>query len=78
MQLNMNNLQVVRDSDATVGEMGQAYLAMGKNVALRRWEETASTNSHLSTRSYETVGYLIEGVMELDVDGKTAKLRAGD
>ncbi|MEZ6089283.1 MAG: cupin domain-containing protein [Pirellulaceae bacterium] len=70
--------QIQPDSNADVGDMGQMYLATGKQVALRRWEEEASDFSESHSREYETVGYLIQGVLEIDLDGQIAKLESGD
>ena len=70
--------QVTSQANAETGIMGQEYLATGKNVALRRWEESQCDWSVKSCREYETVGYVLSGVLELDLDGQTAKLTAGD
>ena len=70
--------QVKSHVDAKTGEMGQEYLATGKQVALRRWEEPAGDWSEPSCREYEAVGYVLSGVLELDLDGQTARLTAGD
>ncbi len=66
--------QVINTQDSSVGEMGQAYLATGKAVALRRWDENAGESSELHSREYETVGYLISGRMEVEIDGQPATL----
>ncbi len=70
--------QVVTDDDAQHGEMGQTYLATGKNVALRRWEEPASEYGAARCREYEIVGYVLSGVLQLDLDGEVVDLRCGD
>ncbi|NJL58164.1 cupin domain-containing protein, partial [bacterium] len=61
------------------GEMGQKYLASGKKVAMRLWEE-APTNEPKpeAKREYETVGYVIEGRAELHLEGQTVLLEPGD
>ena len=70
--------QVTPLNDSETGEMGQSYLATGKQVALRRWEEPQCGFGVESVRSYEIVGYVISGTLELDLHGQVATLRAGD
>ncbi len=70
--------QVKSKVNAETGEMGQEYLAAGKQVALRRWEEAKCDFGEPTCRKYETVGYVLSGVLELDMDGETALLKAGD
>ena len=44
------------------GDMGQKYLASGKGVAMRLWEEeSAGTSKPPTQRQYEVVGYVIKG-----------------
>jgi quercetin dioxygenase-like cupin family protein len=70
--------QVVHQSDASTGAMGQAYLATGKAVAMRRWEESAGEKCDSKPREYETVGYLISGELEVTLEGEIATLHPGD
>ncbi len=70
--------QIINKQDASMGEMGQDYLAVGKNVAMRRWEEEKGHHCEASSREYEVVGYLIIGQLEVDIDGQTAMLHPGD
>ncbi|SMP59233.1 Cupin domain-containing protein [Neorhodopirellula lusitana] len=70
--------QVISKQAAETGEMGQEYLATGKQVSMRRWEQAASEFGETHCREYETVGMLISGILELDLDGQTATLGAGD
>ena len=61
------------------GEMGQKYLASGKAVAMRLWEnEPPNDDKESRTREYETVGYVIEGKAELHLEGQVLKLEKGD
>ncbi|MBD1869854.1 cupin domain-containing protein [Oculatella sp. FACHB-28] len=61
------------------GEMGQKYLASGKKVAMRLWEEApASEPKPEAQREYETVGYVIQGRAELHLEGQTVLLEPGD
>lgn len=51
------------------GEMGQKYLASGKTVAMRLWEETPTSDPKPpAVREYETVGYVISGRAELHLE----------
>ena len=62
------------------GVLGQTYLAGGKKLSMRLWQEepgeAESKGPH--TRSYETVGYVIEGRAELHLEGQKIILEAGD
>lgn len=67
----------VASAFAPRGRMGQRYLASGKAVSMRLWEEAAGSGSPHS-RPYETVGYVISGRAELHLEGQTVSLNAGD
>ena len=69
--------QVTAKEDTATGEMGQKYLATGKEVALRRWEEGVCEYGEPVSRQYETVGYVLEGLLELDLDGQTVTVGPG-
>jgi len=61
------------------GELGQKYLASGKSISMRLWDEGAGQQvEHDAVRDYETVGYVIEGSAELEIEGQTIRLEAGD
>jgi mannose-6-phosphate isomerase-like protein (cupin superfamily) len=61
------------------GSGGQIYLASGKNIAMRLWDEGPNTHKPENVaRDYETVGYVLEGSGELEVEGQTVHLKAGD
>ncbi len=69
------------DSDhSPEGRMGQTYLAGGKHVAMRLWEEAPgdAQGKDLHRRDYETVGYVIEGQATLTLEGQTITLMPGD
>jgi len=60
------------------GEMGQKYLASGKSVAMRLWEnEQPGEPKEPTVRDYETVGFVIEGRAELEIEGQTVLLERG-
>lgn len=61
------------------GEMGQKYLADGKSVSMRLWDEReAGENKPEERRDYETVGYVIEGRAELHLESQMVLLEPGD
>jgi quercetin dioxygenase-like cupin family protein len=61
------------------GKMGQKYLATGIGLAMRMWEEEPEGEAKEPTsRDYETVGYVIAGRAELQIEGQTVRLEPGD
>ena len=61
------------------GARGQKYLASGKNVAMRLWEnEQPNEQKPEAERDYETVGYVISGRAELTLEGQTVLLEPGN
>lgn len=69
------------DADhAPTGAMGQRYLAAGKNLSMRMWEEDPgdAADKPAHSRPYETVGYVLEGRATLTLEGQTVTLESGD
>ena len=61
------------------GEDGEKYLASGKHVAMRLWENEQPAEPKASTaRPYETVGYVLSGRAELHIAGQIVLLEAGN
>lgn len=61
------------------GAQGQKYLASGKNLAMRMWEnEPPGEAKEPTQRDYETVGYVIGGRAELRLEGQMVLLEPGD
>ena len=61
------------------GAMGQKYLANGVGLSMRLWEnEKPGNHDELHARPYETVGFVISGRAELEVEGSTILLEPGD
>jgi quercetin dioxygenase-like cupin family protein len=61
------------------GEMGQKYLASGVHVALRLWEDEPPGEPKPATRrQYETVGYVLKGRAELEIEGQKVLLEPSD
>jgi quercetin dioxygenase-like cupin family protein len=61
------------------GGLGQKYLASGKNVAMRMWENVEPGDADAPhARDYETVGYVVGGRAELHIEGQMILLEPGD
>ncbi|ABA24099.1 Protein of unknown function DUF861 [Trichormus variabilis ATCC 29413] len=60
------------------GKLGQKYLASGKSVSMRLWEdEQPGEDKQPTRREYETVGYVINGRAELRIEGQMILLEPG-
>ena len=69
----------VDSRESPIGAMGQKYLASGKRVAMRLWEnEEPAEPKAPSAREYETVGYVLRGRAELHSEGQMVTLEQGD
>ncbi len=73
-----HTIKKIDSSSSPTGEMGQTYLVSGTAVAMRRWQEPAGTEGDPHTRPYETVGYVIEGKVEVHVGDDVVTCSAGD
>ena len=61
------------------GSEGEKYLASGKHVSMRLWEnEQPGTPKAPASRPYETVGYVLSGRAELHLAGQVVVLEAGN
>jgi quercetin dioxygenase-like cupin family protein len=61
------------------GHAGQKYLASGIHVSLRLWErEQPNVAKPTTSREYETVGFVIEGKAELQLEDQLVLLEKGD
>jgi quercetin dioxygenase-like cupin family protein len=71
----------VDSSKSPRGELGQKYLASGKSLAMRLWEDEQQDEAKEKEnvkRDYETVGYVIKGRAELHIEGQMVLLEKGD
>lgn len=69
----------VKSAFSPKGEMGQKYLASGKKLSMRLWEdEPVGVQKEPAARDYETVGFAIKGKARLDLAGQTILIEAGD
>jgi quercetin dioxygenase-like cupin family protein len=76
----MRDTSVVKVDSATspYGDQGQRYLASGTSLSMRLWDrEAPGADKPETARDYETVGYVIEGRAELNLEGQTVLLEAG-
>jgi len=73
------SIKKVQSAYSPLGELGQKYLASGRRVSMRLWEsEPGVGRKAMSQRDYETVGYVISGRAQLEIEGQTVTLEAGD
>jgi len=74
-----NSIQKVASKNATQEEHGGLLLATGKELGMRMWrDEQPGEPKPVSRRDYETVGYVVSGRAELQIDGKSVTLEPGD
>lgn len=63
---------------APKGLEGQRYLAAGRSISMRLWDqEPPGEAKPVARRDYETAGYAIAGRAELVLEGQTVLLQAG-
>jgi quercetin dioxygenase-like cupin family protein len=73
------SVKKVSSAHSPRGAMGQKYLASGVHVAMRLWQdEPVQDAKPVAERAYETVGYVIAGKAELNLEGQTVVLEPGD
>lgn len=73
------SVKKVSSKTSPKGAMGQKYLADGKTVSMRMWEdEQPGDPKPEARRDYETVGYVISGRAELHLEGQKVLLEPGD
>ncbi|MFL6415974.1 MAG: cupin domain-containing protein [Bryobacteraceae bacterium] len=69
----------VESGHSPVGKYGQKYLASGKSISMRLWDESGSSQKEQNVaRDYEVVGFVLEGNATLELEGQTIKLKPGD
>lgn len=73
------SVKKVSSKTSPKGELGQKYLADGKSVSMRMWEDEQPGDPKPEVaRDYETVGYVISGRAELHLEGQKLLLEPGD
>lgn len=74
-----NSIQKVASKNAKQEEHGGLLLATGKDLGMRMWrDEQPGEPKPVARRDYETVGYVVSGRAELQIEGKSVTLEAGD
>lgn len=68
----------VDSSHSPRGPHGEKYLACGVRIGMRLWEDEPPGLSAVTERDYEVVGFVLEGIAELELEGQTVRLEAGD
>ena len=69
----------VDSSQSPHGPDGQKYLASGKSISMRLWEnEQPGEPKPEVRRDYETVGYVLSGRAEHHLEGQVVVLEAGN
>src|SRR5215475_11576968 len=72
------SVKKVSSNTSPRGDMGQTYLTSGKRVSMRLWQNERPQATPVTQRDYETVGYMISGRAELELEGQTIRLEPGD
>lgn len=75
-----SSVKKVDSAHSPKGQLGQKYLASGKSISMRLWEDEEPTSEPKppAAREYETVGYAIKGKAELHIEGQMILLEPGD
>ena len=69
----------VKSQFSPKGAMGQKYLASGTSLSMRLWDDERPGEAKPERRrDYETVGYVIRGRAELQLEGQVVRLEPGD
>ncbi len=74
-----SSVQKVESGHSPKGDLGQTYLASGVTLAMRMWRNEQPGEAKPKTRrDYETVGFVIQGRAELEIEGQKLLLKQGD
>jgi quercetin dioxygenase-like cupin family protein len=74
-----STIMKVESAHSPTGKLGQKYLASGKSISMRLWDETGGSHKEQNVaRDYETVGFVLDGNATLELEGQTIQLKAGD
>lgn len=73
------SIKKVSSAHSPRGDLGQKYLADGKALSMRMWEEEQPGEPKPeAARDYETVGYVVSGRAQLHLEGQQVDLEPGD
>lgn len=74
-----NTIQKVTSKNAKREEHGAVLLATGTELGMRMWrDEEPGEPKPVARRDYETVGFVVSGRAELQIEGKSVTLEPGD
>ena len=75
-----STVKKVSSGHSPKGIMGQKYLVSGKGISMRLWEREKPNDKgeEMTVRNYETVGFVIDGRAELEIEGQKILLERGD
>lgn len=73
-----HSVKKIDSSASPEGDAGQTYLVSGTAMAMRMWKEAKGEGGEDHTRPYETVGYVVEGRVEVHVGDDVVTCVAGD
>ncbi|GAC1548677.1 MAG: cupin domain-containing protein [Vulcanimicrobiaceae bacterium] len=77
--MRTTSAHTIASATAERGPDGHIVLAGGTNVALRAWRDEAPGDPKpLTTRAYDTVGYVLAGRAKLHCAGEILALAKGD
>ena len=77
--MNDTTVKKIDINHSPQGNAGQKYLASGKSLAMRYWEnEEPGLDKPSVKRPYETVGFVLKGKAELVVEGQSVVLEEGN
>jgi quercetin dioxygenase-like cupin family protein len=69
----------IDSSNSPRGPEGMLYLASGRSISMRLWqEEEPHGEEEPHRRDYETVGYVMSGKAELHIEGQMVLLEPGN
>jgi quercetin dioxygenase-like cupin family protein len=68
----------VASAHSPKSKRGETYLASGVRVAMRLWTHERPGPQPETERTYEVVGYVLEGRAKLHLEGQTLLLEKGD
>ena len=72
------SIKKVDSTHSPVGEMGQKHLVSGKRLSMRLWALKKGEEGKPHTRPYETIGYVVEGRVEITVGDSVVTCGPGD
>lgn len=76
--MDKNALHTVNVTEAVAGARGERHLVRGDSMGMRLWIEDGPQEKPPARRDYETIGYLVDGRAEVEIEGRILRLEPGD